>query len=510
MTGSGRVNGSTSTMAKVPLTPENDWQVVCNDIKARMSKMYESRTWTDCVFLFGTDQLVPAHRNVLAAASPVFAAMFFGEWAESDGPIRIEDIQPETFISMLKYIYADDINIGSFDDACALYYAAHKYTLKHLQEQCLEYLRGNLTPDNCCLAFEFAEMFTETDLFDACLLVMKMKTREVLLSSGFLTASLSTLHSLYSLDRLAIESEMELFEALERYDTIRNKKESLENAESDDEENHISDSNIIPTYFFDIKTKDEKKKKDVYVFSAAKVEEKNDGTKGVEEKNDGAKGVEEKNDGTKDSKPKELERITVRDIVKLIRFLTMSFEEFARGPAVSSLLTQSEILSIFMNINHPQTKVLMPSGFSTKPKRTMFQENLMGKSRNLIKFRFTAIECDNLVNGDTIQFPLVYGGNYNWRVCLVLTGNSPDCKVQMDGTGKNSRVKFILKIKLLFKTEIVIKREFNTKGYYTNDYYNNYGHQTYLGDLGKWEDIKKNYLDNGSLTFDVELELLTP
>ncbi|KAL0831104.1 hypothetical protein ABMA28_001976 [Loxostege sticticalis] len=482
-----------------PLTPENDWQVVCNDIKARMSKMYESRTWTDCVFLFGTDQLVPAHRNVLAAASPVFAAMFFGELAESDGPICIEDIQPETFISMLKYIYADDINIGSFDDACALYYAAHKYTLKHLQEQCLEYLRGNLTPDNCCLAFEFAEMFTETDLFDACLLVMKMKTREVLLSSGFLTASLSTLHSLYSLDRLVIESEMELFEALERYDTIRNKKESLENAESDDEENHISDSNIIPTYFFDIKTKDEKKKKDVYVFSAAKVEEKNDGTKGVEEKND----------GTKDSKLMELEKITVRDIVKLIRFLTMSSEEFARGPAVSSLLTQSEILSIFININHPQTKVLMPSGFSTQPKRTMFQENLMGKSRKLIKFRFTAIECDNLVNGDTIQFPLVYGGNYNWRVYLALTGNSPDCKVQIDGTGRNSREKFILKINLLFKTEIVIQREFNTKGYSAYEYFYHYYHyEKYLGDLGKWEDIKKNYLENGSLTFDVELELL--
>lgn len=69
-----------------------------------------------------------------------------------------------------------------------------------------------------------------------------MKTREVLLSSGFLTASLSTLHSLYSLDRLVIESEMELFEALERYDTIRNKKESLENAESDDEVRSETDS----------------------------------------------------------------------------------------------------------------------------------------------------------------------------------------------------------------------------------------------------------------------------
>lgn len=69
-----------------------------------------------------------------------------------------------------------------------------------------------------------------------------MKTREVLLSSGFLAASLSTLHFLYSLDRLVIESEMELFEALERYDTIRNKKESLENAESDDEVRSETDS----------------------------------------------------------------------------------------------------------------------------------------------------------------------------------------------------------------------------------------------------------------------------
>lgn len=50
---------------------------------------------------------------------------------------------------------------------------------------------------------------------------MKTKTMEVLTNDGFLSASLDTVHFLYSTDEIDT-SELELFEALERYVAARN------------------------------------------------------------------------------------------------------------------------------------------------------------------------------------------------------------------------------------------------------------------------------------------------
>lgn len=56
---------------------------------------------------------------------------------------------------------------------------------------------------------------------------------------------------------------------------------------------------------------------------------------------------------------------TIRDALMKIRFLTLTPQQFAEGPATSSLLIQSEKFSILMNISSPCTEVPMPGGFST-------------------------------------------------------------------------------------------------------------------------------------------------
>lgn len=47
-----------------------------------------------------------------------------------------------------------------------------------------------------------------------------------------------------------------------------------------------------------------------------------------------------------------------------IRFLTLTPQQFAEGPATSSLLTQAEKFAILMNISSPSTDVPMPVGFT--------------------------------------------------------------------------------------------------------------------------------------------------
>lgn len=56
---------------------------------------------------------------------------------------------------------------------------------------------------------------------------------------------------------------------------------------------------------------------------------------------------------------------TVRDAIMKIRFLTLTPQQFAEGPATSNLLTQAEKFSLLMNISSPSTDVPMPAGFTT-------------------------------------------------------------------------------------------------------------------------------------------------
>lgn len=80
-----------------------------------------------CNFSVGGGQLLAGHKLILAMASPVFEAMFYGGLAEKNDPIEILDVQAEAFKALLEYIYTDKININTVDKAFELCYAAKKY-----------------------------------------------------------------------------------------------------------------------------------------------------------------------------------------------------------------------------------------------------------------------------------------------------------------------------------------------------------------------------------------------
>jgi len=46
---------------------------------------------------------VPAHKYVLAIGSSVFFAMFNGNLAEHKDEIHIPDVEPDAFLTLLKY-----------------------------------------------------------------------------------------------------------------------------------------------------------------------------------------------------------------------------------------------------------------------------------------------------------------------------------------------------------------------------------------------------------------------
>ncbi|KAG8201251.1 hypothetical protein JTE90_019889 [Oedothorax gibbosus] len=103
---------------------------------------------TDIVLKCAGEEL-HVHKCILAARSPVFAAMFRNDMNEAQSnSVDITDIDSEILRKVVRYIYSGQIY--NFTDAMAedLLYAADKYQLDLLKEICIENMKWTLSMDN--------------------------------------------------------------------------------------------------------------------------------------------------------------------------------------------------------------------------------------------------------------------------------------------------------------------------------------------------------------------------
>ncbi|XP_020282828.1 BTB/POZ domain-containing protein 1-like [Pseudomyrmex gracilis] len=200
--------------------PPCDWQISKQNFEERGQYLLETGLWSDCQFIVGQEpqqQTLKGHKLFLAMTSPVFEAMFFGGMAEKNDPIPIKDVQPEAFKALLEYIYTDKVMLSSFELACELCYCAKKYMIPPLVEKCTKYLWSDLSPKKACRAFEFAKLFEEPVLTDKCMQIIRSKTDEVLNESSWEDIELDTVLTVLEQDELQINSEVDLFNAVERW-----------------------------------------------------------------------------------------------------------------------------------------------------------------------------------------------------------------------------------------------------------------------------------------------------
>ncbi|XP_023247125.1 BTB/POZ domain-containing protein 6-like isoform X2 [Copidosoma floridanum] len=212
-----------------------DWQTTKRHVAQRCQYLLEMGQWSDCRFKVGQEpnqQIVDGHKVFLAMSSPVFEAMFYGGMAEKNDPIPIRDVQPEAFKALLEYIYTDKVNLGSFELACELCYCAKKYMLPFLVKECTEYLWSDLSPKKACRAYEFAKLFEEPVLMDKCLHIMRTRTKEVINESSWDDVEQATVLTLLDQDALDINSEIDLFNAVEKWAKAECTRKSLDLSEA--------------------------------------------------------------------------------------------------------------------------------------------------------------------------------------------------------------------------------------------------------------------------------------
>jgi DNA-binding beta-propeller fold protein YncE len=138
--------------------------------------LYDTR-FSDVTFLVGND-LIHAHRIILAARSDYFRAMLTSGLSETQEPphkrarssgqeeaavITINDTTPEVFRALLRYLYTDEL---CFDGKDLMLFAqqAHMLSLDELYEWCEREVEDTMSTDNAVKRLLEARQYTLCNL----------------------------------------------------------------------------------------------------------------------------------------------------------------------------------------------------------------------------------------------------------------------------------------------------------------------------------------------------------
>ena len=194
----------------------DDWQSSKKTVLQRNAFMFNNELMSDVSFTCGeSSRVFHAHKYVLATSSAVFYAMFYGNLAQQESTIRIEDAEEKSFEEFLRYLYTDRCKITA-ENAIGVMYLAKKYLIWPLAAKCRKVLEESIKPDNVFAVLKQAVHFDEKELEVKCQLYISEKTKECINSETFCNIGSNTLNTLLKRDTLDI-TEVELFNAVLRW-----------------------------------------------------------------------------------------------------------------------------------------------------------------------------------------------------------------------------------------------------------------------------------------------------
>lgn len=167
---------------------------------------FENEEFSDITFSVGGKDIL-AHKKILAAKSPLFAATFKCKVEESKpNRVVITDMKYEVFREMLRYIYTGkSSNIETMaEDLLA---AAGKYDLSELKKMCETVLCSRLTVTNAADLLVLSDMHCAKQLKAQAICFINKCAKEVMLTPTWKNMSLNHPHVIIeALEALASHS----------------------------------------------------------------------------------------------------------------------------------------------------------------------------------------------------------------------------------------------------------------------------------------------------------------
>ncbi len=149
----------------------------------QLTDMYVQQICCDFHFCFQDNESIGGHSHILAARSPVFAAMFRNEMKEPNiGKVNVDDIRPDIFKQLLHYIYSGRLFEPLIETtAQSLYIAADKYDIGDLKKECIRFLLPCIQVNNAINFMVWAYLHSVDELKNAALTFMAEHGKEICL-----------------------------------------------------------------------------------------------------------------------------------------------------------------------------------------------------------------------------------------------------------------------------------------------------------------------------------------
>jgi hypothetical protein len=187
-----------------------------DDMLRRLNSLRSSALFTDTILCVEHEEF-PCHRNVLAASSPYFEAMFTSDLREShEMKISFSDVSAWTLKRIIDYAYSGHLEINN-DNAQEMMAAGNQFAYPRIVDACAEFLRKQLHPSNCLEIENFALHHNCSKLHKEANAFILENFTSVVDHEEFLELSPERLKEYISSDFIDVRNEEIVFEAVMRW-----------------------------------------------------------------------------------------------------------------------------------------------------------------------------------------------------------------------------------------------------------------------------------------------------
>lgn len=178
-----------------------------------MHALYQEEMLTD-VTLRVDGQAIPCHKNVLAATSVYFKAMFTLGLSETlQDEVDLNEVEYEAVRDLVEYAYTGQLRITQ-DSVQSLLSTSALFQILPVVKACAKFLESQLDDSNCIGIYHFAQSHECKGLANRAKEVMEKKFPEVCKSEEFLSLPLERVRSIIQSNDLNVDSEEVIFNAI--------------------------------------------------------------------------------------------------------------------------------------------------------------------------------------------------------------------------------------------------------------------------------------------------------
>ncbi|XP_068683048.1 kelch-like protein 17 isoform X2 [Montipora foliosa] len=202
-------------MATVCHTMSPDPKQHCEELIERIDALRRNERFCD-VAVAVKDEEFKAHKLVLAASSPFFLSLLESDMKESKEhliKIELEEATAAVIEQVIAYIYTGNVSLTE-ENSHDLIATADYLLLPGLKTLAGEFLKMNLTTENCVFNYYFAEKYQSFGLMEESCQMINANFSEVMGTTDFLGLDVTQVLSWVSSDDVIVTAEEEIFKGI--------------------------------------------------------------------------------------------------------------------------------------------------------------------------------------------------------------------------------------------------------------------------------------------------------